>query len=113
VKSVSFGAGGEAGWLSTRSVDVSDSFVSAAILLFVASVSEPVANLASRVSKSRKSNMLLANWMDPMMIATMLAAKNSVLTRVMIVVRADRVSPPFVWRGSRRACLPLGSWPAA
>src|SRR5262249_28220484 len=113
VRSISAGAARGAGWVSTGAVDVSDSVTPAAISLFVASVSKPAASLASRVSKSRKSNVLLANWIDPMMIATMLAARNPALTRVMVLVRADSVPPPFALRSSGRACRPFGSWPAA
>src|SRR6478736_7916336 len=56
--------------------------------------------------------MLLANWIDPTMIATTLAARNNVLTRVSTLVRSDPCSPPFALRGSER-CRPFGSWPAA
>ena len=110
--SVSAGVVGDVGRLSARAADVSSTAVSAAISLFAASISEAVASLASRVLKIPKSKMLLANWIDPMIIATMLAARNNVLTRVCTLVRSDPCSPPFALRGSER-CRPFGSWPAA
>ena len=59
--------------------------------------------LVSFVSKIPKSKMLLANWIDPTMMATMLAARNIDLTRVTILAFGDVLSLPFFLNDSGRA----------